>query len=143
MRESYPTDLNDEQWELLEPCLPPAKPGGRPREVDLREVVNAILYILMGGIAWRLLLHDFPKCKTVYDYFRKWRDDGTVKIIHQKLYEWERTAGQNRDRSPSYGVVDSQSVDTATMIHHDVGVDGNKRVKGRKRHLMVDSLGIL
>lgn len=142
MRESYPTDLNDEQWELLEPCLPPAKPGGRPREVDLREVVNAILYILMGGIAWRLLPHDFPKCKTVYDYFRKWRDDGTVKIIHQKLYEWERTAGQNRDRSPSYGVVDSQSVDTATMIHHDVGVDGNKRVKGRKRHLMVDSLGI-
>jgi putative transposase len=142
MRQSYPTDLNDEQWGLIEPYFPAAKPGGRPRTTDIREVVNAILYILMGGIAWHLLPHDFPKWKTVYDYFRKWRDDGTLKIIHQKLYEWERTAGQSRHSSPSYGVVDSQSVDTATMVHHNVAVDGNKKVKGRKRHIMVDSLGL-
>ncbi len=104
MRESYPTDLNNEQWELIKPCFPAAKPGGRPRSVDLREVVNAILYILMGGIAWRLLPHDFPKWKTVYHYFRQWRDDETLKTVHQKLYEWERTAGQNRHPSPSYAV---------------------------------------
>ncbi|MFN9174985.1 MAG: IS5/IS1182 family transposase, partial [Synechocystis sp.] len=73
---------------------------------------------------------------------REWRDDETLKTIHQQLSEWERTAGQNRHPSPSYAVVDSQSVDTATMIHHDVGIDGNKKVKGRRRHLMADSLGL-
>ena len=79
MRQPYSTDLNDEQWALIAPYFPPPKPGGRPRLVDLREVVNAILYILMGGIAWRLLPHDFPKWQTVYHYFRQWRDDGTLK----------------------------------------------------------------
>lgn len=140
---SYPTDLTDSQWELICLFLPPPKPGGRPRSVDLRAVFNAILYVLMGGIAWRSLPHDFPRWQTVYHYFRQWRNDGLWQQINHTLHQWERTTAHERPPSPSYGVIDSQSVDTATMIHQDVGVDGNKRVKGRKRHIMTDSLGIL
>lgn len=95
MSTSYPTDLTDDQWSLLEPLLPPAKSGGRPRSTDLRQVVNALLYILMGGIAWRLLPHDFPKWQTVYHYFRQWRDDGTLEGINQVLHQWERTTGHD------------------------------------------------
>lgn len=98
MTSSYPTDLTDAQWELVEPLLPRAKTGGRPRSVDLRAVVNALLYVLMGGIAWRLLPHDFPKWQTVYHYFRQWRDDGTFEQINERLRQWERTV--NYDRPP-------------------------------------------
>lgn len=98
---SYPTDLTDAQWELIQPLLPAPKSGGRPRSTDLRAVLNALLYILTGGIAWRLLPHDFPKWKTVYHYFRQWRDDGTLEQINPKLYEWERTAGHNRPPLPA------------------------------------------
>jgi putative transposase len=93
---SYPTNLTDAQWELIQPLLPQAKPGGRPRSTDLRSVVNALLYVLMGGIAWRLMPHDFPKWQTVYHYFRQWRDDGTLQKINQQLSQWERTAGHDR-----------------------------------------------
>jgi putative transposase len=93
---SYPTNLTDAQWELIQPLLPQAKPVGRPRSTDLRSVVNALLYVLMGGIAWRLMPHDFPKWQTVYHYFRQWRDDGTLQKINQQLSQWERTAGHDR-----------------------------------------------
>ena len=93
---SYPTDLTDDQWSIIQPLLPQAKSGGRPRTTDLRQVVDALLYILVGGIAWRLLPHDFPKWQTVYWYFQQWRDDGTLQRINQILHQWERTAGHDR-----------------------------------------------
>ena len=111
-RTSYPTDLTDEQWALLEPLLPAAKPGGRPRSVDLREVVNAMLYLLRGGCAWRLLPHEFPPWGTVWTYFRRWRDDGTLDRLHDELRARVREAA-GRDRQPSAGCLDSQSVKTA------------------------------
>jgi len=111
-REAYPTDVTDEQWALLEPLLPAAKPGGRPRSVDLREVVNAMLYLLRGGCAWRLLPHEFPPWGTVWTYFRRWRDDGTLDRLHDELRARVREAA-GRDRQPSAGCLDSQSVKTA------------------------------
>lgn len=142
MKTSYRTDLTEEQWELLRQLIPPAKSGGRPRTVDMREVVNAILYILMAGCAWSLLPHDFPKWKTVYHYFRQWRIDGDWERIHEQLRQWVR-AIEDRHPSPSAAILDSQSVETATMIHPSVGYDAGKKTKGRKRHLLVDTLGLM
>lgn len=110
-RKAYPTDLTDEQWTLLEPLLPAAKPGGRPRSVDLRETVNALLYLLGTGCPWRGLPHDLPPWSTVWTYFRQWRDDGTLARLHDELRAQTRTAG-GRDPQPSVGCQDSQSVKT-------------------------------
>jgi putative transposase len=137
---SYPTDISDEQWDLLLPLLPAAKPGGRPRSVALRAVVNAIFYIVVAGCAWRMLPQGFSKWKRVYHYFRAWRLDGTWETIHAKFVSWERVA-QGHQGVPSAASLDSQSVKTATPAAIAVGFDGGKRVKGRKRHLMVDTLG--
>lgn len=142
MSQSYRTDLTDEQWELLRKLIPEAKPGGRPRSVDMRAVINAIFYVLVAGCAWSLLPHDLPKWKTVYHYFRQWRINGDWERIHERLRQWVR-AIDDRHPSPSAAVLDSQSVETATMIHLDVGYDAGKQVKGRKRHLLVDTLGLL
>jgi putative transposase len=111
-RKAYPTDLTDEQWVLLEPLLPAAKPGGRPRAVDLREVVNALLYVLRTGCPWRSLPHDLPPWGTVWSYFRRWRDDGTLERLHDQLRDQTRRAA-GRDPQPSAGCLDSQSVKTA------------------------------
>jgi putative transposase len=140
MSQSDRTDLTDEQGELLRKLIPEAKPGGRPRSVDLRSVVNAIFYILVAGCAWSLLPHDLPKWKTVYHYFRKWRLNGDWERIHEQLRQWLRVI-EDRHPSPSAAILDSQSVETATMIHLDVGYDAGKQVKGRKRHPLVDTLG--
>jgi transposase len=142
MRPSYRTDLSEEQWELLNPLIPPAKPGGRPRKVNIREVINAIFYLLSAGCPWSLLPHDFPKWKTVYHYFRQWRKNGDWERIHDKLRQWVRVS-EGREPSPSAAILDSQSVKTGTMIHEEVGYDGGKKVKGRKRHLLVDTLGLM
>ena len=142
MRKSYPTDLTYEQWKLLEPLIPQAKKGGRPRSTNMREVVNAILYILVAGCAWYMLPHDFPNFKTVYHYFREWRIKGNWEEIHEHLRLWTR-AIENRESSPSAAILDSQSVKTATMINQEVGYDSGKKTKGRKRHLLVDTLGLL
>jgi transposase len=142
MNQSYRTDLTDEQWELLQSLIPPAKQGGRPRTVDLRAVINAIFYVLVAGCAWSLLPHDFPKWKTVYHYFRQWRLNGDWERIHEQLRKWVR-AIEDHHPSPSAAILDSQSVETATMIHLDVGYDAGKHVKGRKRHILVDTLGLL
>ena len=136
MYKSYRTDLTDEQWELLRQLIPEAKSGGRPRTVDMRGVVNAILYILVAGCAWSLLPHDFPtarfckprkprhisrsKWKTVYHYFRQWRIDGDWERIHEQLRQWVRGI-EDRHPSPTAAILDSQSVETATMIHPEVG----------------------
>ncbi len=110
-RSPYPSDLTDRQWRRLEPLIPAAKPGGRPRSADMREVVNAILYVLRNGVVWRALPHDFPPWKTAYHYFRAWRRDATWEAIHDALREQVRRA-DGREASPSAAILDSQSVRT-------------------------------
>lgn len=142
MSKSYPSDLTNEQWELLSSLIPPENAGCRPRCVDLRAVISAIFYILCAGCAWRMLPHDFPKWQTVYYYFRKWRMDGTWEQINHKLQQWVRVC-EGREPNQSAAVVDCQSVENGTMVSQEVGFDSGKRVKGRKRQLLVDTLGLV
>jgi transposase len=137
---SYPSSLTPDQWELIEPLLPAAKRRGRPR-TELLSILNAIFYILCEGCTWRGLLGDFPAWRTVYTYFRNWRRDETWLAIHDQLYRWSRV-DCDRPLSPSEVIVDSQSVKTATMVHESVGYDAAKQIKGRKRHLATDTLGL-
>src|SRR5258707_5974589 len=109
--ERYASDLNEEEWAILEPLIPLAKEGGRPRRINMREVVNGIFYLLKTGCQWRMLPKDFPKWKTVNDYYSKWRKDGTWQGINDALREQVRRA-EGRDSTPSAGSIDSQSVKT-------------------------------
>ncbi len=137
----YASDLSDAEWAILEPLIPPAKTGGRPRSVNMREILNGIFYVLRGGCAWRLLPHDFPAWSTVYDYFRKWRNEGIWEAMVATLRERLRVQG-GRQATPSAGIIDSQSVKT-TERGGPHGYDGGKKVNGRKRHLLVDTMGLL
>ena len=110
-RRAYPTDLTDAQWAILEPLIPSPKPGGRPAAHPRRELVNAMLYVLRGGIAWRLLPHEFPPWQTVYHYFRLWRLDGTWEAVNTVLRERVRVK-LGRDPEPSAAILDSQSIKT-------------------------------
>jgi putative transposase len=140
-RRLYDTDLTDARWEILGPLLPLPPGGGRPRTTDLREVLNAILYLLRSGCAWDLLPHDFPPPGTVYGYFSRWRRDGTITRIHEALRPQVRVASEH-EPEPSAASLDSQSVKT-TEIGGIVGFDAGKEVKGHKRHILVDTLGLL
>jgi putative transposase len=140
-RRPYATDLSDEEWWILEPLIPEAKPGGRPRAHDTRELLDAIFYAVRGGCAWRLLPHEFPPWQTIYHYFRTWRLDGTWERINSVLRERVR-AMAGREATPSAAILDSQSART-TEKGGARGYDGAKKINGRKRHLLVDTGGLV
>jgi putative transposase len=140
MRKPYPSDLTDDQWEIIRPLIPSSRVG-RPRLVDLREVLNSILYLLRSGCQWDMLPHDLLPKSTVYDYFAQWRDDGTWPEMLDALRRRVRVEA-GREPSPSAGSIDSQTVKGAE-VGGERGYDGGKKIHGRKRHIIVDTLGLL
>jgi transposase len=150
----YPSDLTDKQWKLIEPLLPAAKAVGRPEAHPRREIINAVLYLVRTGCAWRMLPRDFPPWETVYWHFKRWRDDGTLVRVHDELRDQVRARerargpgvgrGARRNPEPTAGVIDSQSLRGADTVGADTrGYDAGKKVNGRKRHIVTDTLGLL
>ena len=141
----YPSDVTDEEWELMVPLIPPGKSGGGKRTVIMREVVNGLMYVLSTGCQWRAIPKDLPPKSTVYDYFDLWTYDGTLQRIHYALYDQCREQAQ-REASPSAAIIDSQSVKSAEKGGACIdapGYDAGKKIKGKKRHVLVDTLGLL
>ena len=134
--------MTDSQWDIIQEILPSAKSKRRPRSLDMRQVINAILYIVVGGIQWRMLPKEYPKWQSVYYYFRLWRDDGTWQRLHDTLRA-EVRCKDGRHNHPTAGSLDSQSVKIATTPAGVRGFDGGKLITGRKRHILVDACGLL
>ena len=144
-RKPYPSELTDEQWAIWAPMIPPAKPsnrGGRPRTVTMREVLHTLFSLNRSGCPWDMLPHDLLPKSTVYDSFAQWRDDGTWAKLVKALRERTRVEA-GREPTPSAACIDSQSVKTTEMGGPERGYDGGKKINGRKRHLLVDTLGLL
>jgi putative transposase len=144
-RSRYDSDLTDAQWKLVVDLLPAVKSnhtrGGRPAKYDRREILNAILYVARTGCQWRMLPHDLPYWRTVYRYFTLWHEQRVFERINTRLREQVRL-GAGRDREPTAGIIDSQSVKIVANIGYS-GFDGAKKVNGRKRHIVTDTLGLL
>lgn len=141
MRKRYESDVNDVEWELMKPLIPSAKPGGRPRDTNMREVVNAIFYVLRTGCPWRYLPGEFPPWQTVNGYFNSWRKAGVWEEMNAALREAVREQ-EGREAQPSAAIMDSQSV-KITALAGERGFDGGKLILGRKRFILVDVLGLL
>lgn len=137
----YASDLSDAEWEVLRPLIPRSKPIGRDRTTSMRAVVNGIFYVTRSGCQWRMLPKEYPPWQTVYGYFSRWKKDGTWEAIHDTLRD-EVRAEAGRNEQPSAGIVDSQSVKT-TESGGNRGYDAAKKVNGRKRHILVDTMGLL
>src|SRR5215472_15199963 len=140
-RPAYNTDLSEVEWKRIESLIPAPLPGGRPAKWPRREIVNAILYVLRTGCQWHLLPHDFPPHSTVFWYFRAWRRSGLWEQVNTVLREQVRVEA-SREAQPSAAIIDSQSVKT-TEEGGPRGFDGGKQLKGRKRHILVDTMGNL
>jgi len=140
-RKPYPSDLRDTEWHVLEPLVPQVKPGGRPEKYPRRKLLNGIRYVLRTGCSWRSVPHDLPEWRSVYYYFRLWKKDGTWQRIHDRL-RGDLRESMSRHRQASAGILDSQSVKT-TEKRGIRGYDAGKQAKGRKRYILVDTLGLL
>lgn len=138
----YPSDLTDGEWQYLKRCLPKQKPTGRPRKHARRAILDAIFYLVRTGCAWRYLPTDYPCWKTVYHYFRQWRSDGLWRRLNQRLRRCLRKRA-GKQAQASAAILDSQSTKTSDTAREGTGFDAGKRVKGRKRHILVDTLGLL
>lgn len=138
----YASDMTDEEWQLIEPFMPPQPARGRKRGTDLRSVIDGIFYLLQSGCQWALLPKSFPPKSTVHFYFKRFLLDGTWANIHDALYRMTRDL-EGREESPTYAIIDSQSAKTTAEAREDVGFDAGKKVKGRKRHILVDTLGLI
>ncbi len=141
MNKKYPTDLTDSQWNHIKDFFALPKQTGRPRSVEFREVVNAVLYLVFTGCGWRFLPKEYPCWQTVYYYFRLWQADDTWRRIHETLRSDVRR-GKGRHKHPTAGSIDSQSVKT-TAVPSARGFDAGKLINGRKRHILVDTLGLI
>lgn len=135
----YPSDLSNEAWEVLKKLFPKHNGAGRPRELDLRQIINAILYVIRTGCQWRALPKEYPKWYSVYYYFWKWSKDGTWRRINRTLRRMDRQR-RGRNPEPTAGIIDSQTIKT-TEMGGERGYDAGKKINGRKRHIVVDTLG--